>query len=136
MPETPWTPDREAAAQARCTAATEGPWGRDVWYVTAELKDGRPGGEVMVRCAASTNKHQDNERDIRNARFIAHARTDLPDAIREIQRLREELSDAWEHKEFQCPCSYLARGGRVQTPAPLEECTCGLNEALWGGDET
>lgn len=126
-----WTKEREAKARARCEAATMGPWERDVWYVTAELKDGRPGGEVIVRCAASTNKHQDNERDIRNATFCAHARTDLPDALDEIRRLREELTDAWTHRAYRCPCSEKQRDPD-QMPLTLDECNCGLTEALYG----
>ena len=176
-----WTREREGEAWARCEAATKGPWERDLFYVCAEIEYGRPGGEVIIQCHPTTD-HRDRERDERNAEFIAHARTDLSDAIREIgrlrageiraqkvleeesanargvfaelqkmtgqrdmaitkhemahmlieslgadvKRLRDELTSAWTHM-LQCPCS-----GRLRKPpAPPEECTCGLKDALW-----
>ncbi len=53
-------------------------------------------------------------------------------AIREVRRLRDELADALEHEKDSCPCSWYKAGGIMRKPAPLDECTCGLKEALWG----
>jgi len=110
-----WTREREADAQARCDAATEGPWERDLFYVTAALDDGRQGGEVIIQCAPTVKKHRDSERDSINAAFIAHARTDLPDALDEIRRLQKEL---WRKEKTgtcpQCGSSWTTIGREKQ----------------------
>lgn len=62
--------------------------------------------------------------------FTANARTDLPDALDEIKRLREELIGAWTHREYRCPCSEKQRDPD-QKPVPWQKCTCGLDEALY-----
>lgn len=130
---TDWTPEREAAAKARCEAATEGPWftwsdgAKEIHWLDASDKLCRECGEPHVRGGLGEGFYE-----IEDAVFCAGARTDLPDAIREIKRLREELIDAWEHRALRCPCAVRQPHGDIQHPAPPEECTCGLKEALYG----
>lgn len=162
---TNWTREREAAARARCEAATEGTWSTgpttgagDVWvyargeplaepthwlprlFLPFKMFNLRTDSYPKLLMPWLREKHKEWEpkgwgeganRDKywiqkqNDARFIAHARTDLPDALDEIQRLREVLIDVWTH-ELTCPCS-----PRLNTNvAPLDECNCGLNEAL------
>ena len=63
------TPERLDEMQERCDAATAGPW---------EVKD---------------NPVDENWADLypNDSKFIAHARTDLPDCIEEIQLLNQEV---------------------------------------------
>ena len=85
------TEEQIKAARARCDAATEGPWDFDTEF----FNDG-PGSNWTVY------PEHDDEHQIAlvngkmngagDAEFIAHARTDLPRALDEIDRLREELA--------------------------------------------
>ena len=140
MPD--WTPDLEAAAWARCEAATKGPW---AWEAEDESslmlgKADKVGGIDLrhhVLSAYRCKSCQKNNMDCLwphkpDADFIAHARTDLPAAIREIRRLREVMAQEWDHTPRTCPCSWFGKGGVVRKPEPIEDCTCGLKEALYG----
>lgn len=123
-----WTPEREAAAEARGEAATKGPWDGHVLHADGtiikksyyEISTPEYDVATWLERAAPIRKEAD-------ADFIAHARTDLPAAIRNGERLRQELIRHWPHASLTCPCS-----DRLPKSAPLDECTCGLNEALWG----
>lgn len=86
-----WTAERHAAAWSRCNRATSGPW---KWWtsnshrrLTAE--DRQDGG------VAYGTKHKDGCGDIviseADMAFIEEARVDLPDALREIERQREQV---------------------------------------------
>jgi hypothetical protein len=121
--------------KAREQVATPGPWGtkaslsKDVFQaadvaITAdrvaigEMWEGCPGpGDLpYIRFAAA------------NAEFIAHARTDLPELVAEVERLRAALEQYanygnWQHEE-----------GRWMWLAPGE----GPDKAQWAleGDQT
>lgn len=88
-----WTNERGKEARVRCDAATKGPWEQDAHYVTGNVKGGRPGGEVIVQCHSTASSVDDRARDLKNSEFIAHARTDLPDALDEIDRQRKRIAD-------------------------------------------
>jgi type VI protein secretion system component VasK len=87
--------DREREIQARCEAATPGPWyngdgsvdrffaGKNTVASTARV--------IVERATYNDEFDQQTYADIE---FIAHARTDLPDALDEIARLRAELDAA------------------------------------------
>ena len=86
-----WTAERHAAAWDRCNRATSGPW---KWWtsnshrrLTAE--DRQDGG------VAYGTKHKDGCGDIvigeHDMALIEEARLDLPDALREIERQREQV---------------------------------------------
>lgn len=110
------TPGRVAEIKSRCAAATCGPW---AWENTGDkggngfvvglacTEDGTPlngklpetefvvddiiRGDVIGGVEASTVNHDD-------ANFIAHARTDLPDAIARIEHLEAALRAVMERK--------------------------------------
>lgn len=88
------TPERLAEIEARVDAATPGPWRtktnrdfgpwhNDDWDVTA-VSDG---------CRVSGLGSRNWKDACQNAAFIAHARTDIPDLIAEVKRLREIIGE-------------------------------------------
>lgn len=80
--------DKEIAEiKAREEAATEGPWsheGSGNVYTGSILAISSCGGEYGC--------HETLPQD--DAHFIAHARTDIPRLLDEVERLRDELDDA------------------------------------------
>ncbi len=75
------TNDQLKAMNARCEAATEGPWeimsdGYTIW------------GKDNLSYIAQV--HPFDPRKTETIQFIAHARTDLPACLKEIERLQEE----------------------------------------------
>jgi len=84
---------REEAEQIlnRAEKATPEPWKQDGIYVTAEVPGGRPGGEVIIKNSPTVTKLEGltmPER-IANADFIAHARSDVPALVKELQEKME-----------------------------------------------
>ncbi len=72
------------AIRARCEAATKGPW---------ELtKDGRY--EDHDECRINLPNDTIELCSYENGEFIAHARTDVPDLLAEVEKLREQLEYA------------------------------------------
>lgn len=67
--------------EARCEKATKGPW--SIENIT----------KILMLGQDSYAHHED---DIHNAFFIAHSRTDLPEAIRLLREAREMFSQALE----------------------------------------
>ncbi len=137
---TDWTKEREGEALARCDAAPKGPWETDGSIydeidraVVGPYAKGADGRQTIALIAGGLE--DENGRKIRDhdiADFIAHARIDLPDAIRNGGRLREELREVWTHTPLKCPCAVRQFRGDIEDPAPWQDCTCGLNEALYG----
>lgn len=98
-------PERRAAAKARCEAATLGPWETcdygvlTSWEYHRTKKAGTPAKAgkytqkpmklpvVLTTCPLSAFPMLR-----RNCDFIATARTDLPDALAEIERLEAEVA--------------------------------------------
>ena len=76
----PMSPAERAAALARCEAATEGPWtvGDHVRIVTMA-----PG----YFWSAQHIPHGSGPQQVPDAAFIAHARTDLPRALAELDKV-------------------------------------------------
>jgi hypothetical protein len=85
--------ERLAEIRARANAATPGPWLDDVTsegMLRIDLRgDGRKTGyaDVIDVADMEVSAWQDHQ----NAAFIANARTDIPDMLAEIQRLRTKL---------------------------------------------
>jgi len=90
------TPERLEAITARANAATKGPWNHDpnsAWriygceqaheYVWADSE----GDEFP--CVAMTGIKGQHPRSPRDAEFIAHARTDVPELVAEVERLSQ-----------------------------------------------
>ena len=90
----PITGEELAEMKSRCDAATPGPWKTDAYYVVGQVKEGRPGGEVIVECRTTAPSIAAKVNHIANAYAIAHARTDLPYCIAEIERLYAALAGA------------------------------------------
>lgn len=75
-----WTDERHEAARARCEAATDGPWDDQPDRTgTATIVLDHEGDALWD--AVGTLRDEDGE-------FIAHARTDLPALLDEVERLR------------------------------------------------
>lgn len=97
------TPEELDAIEARAVTATEGPWRWDVWGNQPDWPgSGKPfistvavRGVQQVVVGEMSNASPDfvpGEKDVSNASFIAHARTDVPALVAEVKRLREALT--------------------------------------------
>ncbi len=76
------------AIRQRAEAASPGPWAvNPVNGYQVKLNNGT--GFLV----AHTHRLTDNK-DLRDAEFIAHAREDIPALVAEVERLRNELSAA------------------------------------------
>ncbi len=83
---------------ARAQAATPGLWGsyRDldgVYTIQARPRISRHGQETDGDIATLAAGRSESE-SYANARFIAHAREDVPALLAEVRRLRAEVADA------------------------------------------
>ena len=69
-----------ADARQRLEGTTEGPWETDLYYVTAEIPQGRPGGEVIVQCRPTITRPPGypEAKQVANAAFIAASRSLVP----------------------------------------------------------
>lgn len=113
------TPERLAAIRDRAICATEGPWAP--WFD----QDGQPhmSGMLMVGNAAAVIPEGEtwiegvdvnpiaHTYTPEDRRFIAHARTDVPDLLAEVDRLRAENDNLRAGaKSFVRQIDRLARG--------------------------
>lgn len=117
--------DRIAEIEARAKAATEGPWEASDWSrdggdfrVTIEtnrpevLEPGQSGiwpNGIMKLCIAST---ESGENPLRDADFIAHARSDIPYLISQVRALQERDAEIARMKEHEA--DYVARLDAMQ----------------------
>lgn len=79
------TPDRIKELRKLCSEATLGPW---------VCRDGVVFGDVPINgavCAMLQEREEANSVELADAAFISAARTALPEALKEIERLREYL---------------------------------------------
>jgi hypothetical protein len=83
------------AIKRQCAAATPGPWTVDFGF---NIKCGD--GYGLNADGDFSAEHEDawRQRKESNADFIAHARTDVPSLVAEVERLRQVLS---AHLEYQ-----------------------------------
>ena len=100
--------ERIREIKERCEKATKGPWtpGREDMqsydgatgqpFSSVYADDDRAGlhmgHKLPLVIARIDGKDIEAEEEKSNARFIAHARTDIPDLLAEIERLRGELA--------------------------------------------
>ena len=86
-----------AAAKKRCEAATPGDWWNESGVIHVAIGDGRAShpASVPLRVDMTEEELQQAEDD---AKFIAHARTDLPAALEALEEAQAELA-SW-HQEF------------------------------------
>ncbi|MEV5939892.1 hypothetical protein [Streptomyces sp. NPDC051994] len=81
----PLTPEREAEIRARAEAATEGPWHVEDHKPSLERLVVDEDGLLSVSLGYLGNSNQPD------ARFIAHAREDVPALLAELDRVREVM---------------------------------------------
>lgn len=96
-----WTKERHEAARARCKGATTGPWKQDRmvnvganWMICDcgdgdEIKNSYIVTTDNVPCSQTGGGCAEGDSE-----FVAHSRTDLPDALDEIERVTEKLTKA------------------------------------------
>lgn len=82
------------AMQARCDAATDGPWERewdtsDQWWTIHGQPNPAKGDDRMVCPEVATLNHREDW--TADAAFIAAARTDMPRLIAALRALHEKL---------------------------------------------
>lgn len=86
------------AIKERAAKATPGPWAgpriTDLWppgWVGVYEGDGT--GDVIPGSIIGVTSHATDNEDLQdaNAKFIAHAREDIPMLVEEVERLQEEL---------------------------------------------
>ena len=90
------TPERLAGIKARCETATPGPWVHEVTSDDQRVgpcaghEDPWDGGGPIVRAPVVRAWRKDPGM-LQDFAFIAHARTDVPDLVAEVERLRAAL---------------------------------------------
>lgn len=104
------TNDELEAVRARAAKATPGPWeadhgcakgyGPDAWATVVApegkvLFDTINGGHVLLTDPDYEGEWRDETGDL-NATFIAHARTDIPALLDEVERLQHDVDRARE----------------------------------------
>ena len=82
----PITPADLAAMEARCAAATAGPWEHE-WTGYRYAIESRDG------VIAKLSEYVTMEKERMDAEFIAASRTDIPRLLAEVRRLREQLGE-------------------------------------------
>lgn len=83
----PLSPAREAQIRERAEAATPGPWCNDDWEIY-QGEEYQPGISQWIgeTCRGTTTLEQDRA----DAAFAAHARTDVPALLTELDRIRAD----------------------------------------------
>lgn len=73
--------------EARANAATSGPWPETVWY-------GEEGGHASVGPHHNSDDPEEDDdwgKAELDAKFISHARTDVPKLVAEVRRLEDTI---------------------------------------------
>lgn len=115
------TSDRIAEIRARAGAATPGPWGTEydgkgTYHVHARLRTTPSEGMASDGVVASlTGRHGDSQ-VYRDARFVAHAREDIPFLLDRVAKLERLQAD--------------------ETGSEPTMLRWGLDDVLYGDDDT
>ena len=119
------------AMQARCDAATDGPWERewdtsDQWWTIHGQPNPAKGDDRMVCPEVATLNHREDW--TADAEFIVHARTNLP---RLVAALREVLTFATAERD-EIRRTYARQPGTAYTgyADALDEVICIIEAAL------
>src|SRR5262245_46458349 len=89
-------PDDELAAiRARSEAATEGPWRAEESTDTWTLHGGPIGAHQILKAPKRHTSYAEYWPNDADAEFIAHARTDVPRLLIELDQRTEQLEKAW-----------------------------------------
>lgn len=81
--------ERLAEIEARAQAATEGPWR----VQSVRRADNEIGVFVAYVGSLAVLANEPNKSEQEDATFVAHARTDIPDLLAEVRRLRAVLAE-------------------------------------------
>lgn len=103
---TVWTPERHAAARKACEAATKGPWWMELHRIDDQVdghetfgivfvKRGADDDVVLFEACGRADSPYATGRGQANMLLVVTARTDLPAALDEIERLNAALADAY-----------------------------------------
>ena len=87
---TPLPPDRRAEIERREKAATLGPWEACKTDLRCLIEAGVYSNGIRIAGMIAPLRKLEQYRDA-NAEFIAHARTDIPDLLREVKRQAGEI---------------------------------------------
>jgi len=87
------------AIKARCEAATPGPWHYHLDNLIAHPNEDYP---ILVEAGSYEGLSREQQKAlVRNNRiFVAHARSDVPALVAEVERLRAALEDCEESKVY------------------------------------
>ncbi|MBS4195388.1 hypothetical protein [Lederbergia citri] len=93
----------------RAEAATEGPWFHTNYHVATkpEVHGGYPPNSASI-CETCDGEYIENYNKA-DAEFIAHARTDIPKLLAEIERLRSIIKDIRECSDIETAVSELTK---------------------------
>ena len=92
------TDEKLAEIKARCDAASPGPW-VDAITDAGDLIITVNGAGCMPFIYLGDMENTESD-DHNNATFIAHARTDIPDLLAEVERLRADRDHARKQAKF------------------------------------
>jgi tartrate dehydratase beta subunit/fumarate hydratase class I family protein len=70
------------------------PWSQDGPYITAQVEDGRPGGEVILQCGPTAFSRRGKIPNKANAKFIVCAcncHDELVEACKQAKELTEKI---------------------------------------------
>lgn len=89
------TPEQQAAARARCEAATDGPW-LESWIMMLLRHVGK-NCSFMFEDLLDSDKipgyhYRKETKECADSKFIAHARTDLPSALDALEKAESEVA--------------------------------------------
>ena len=88
---TPLPPERRAEIERREKAATLGPWEACKTDLRCLIEAGVYSNGIRIAGMIAPLRKLEQYRDA-NAEFIAHARTDIPDLLREVKRQAGEIA--------------------------------------------
>lgn len=98
-----------SAIKARAEAATPGPWSDLCYIVYAQTKPGST-FDIPLADASLDECPFSHDQCEANAQFIAHARTDIPALIAEVERLNGEVARLRLDNERLCKALAFAHG--------------------------
>jgi hypothetical protein len=100
-PLLPPTPAERAEWRRLCEAATPEPWVAEWDYVSGDVPDGRPNGEIILKCHPSRRDLLSEEQNKNNAAFIAAARSALPRLLIALEQAERERDEYRSMLEFE-----------------------------------
>jgi hypothetical protein len=99
----PLTADELAAIHRRLNAATPGPWCHREGFIETCTEPSLLLGVTMQR----SEQGLDALPGLANSEFMAHARTDIPRLLAEIERLHIALAQQFPHRDGTLTASFL-----------------------------